>query len=187
MSRGAKREPGCARDPVGPAGHDVDDALRDRLVALDEPLRLTDVVVRDGDLSNLQLRGSELRRVAIERTRMLGVDAARAEAQDVRVSGASLQLALFTEATLTRVTFERVDLREAAFAGARLQDVLFADCRLDGADFREVRTRGCAVRGCTLDGAEGLAELLRGTSMPWPDVVHSAGALAQALGVTIED
>lgn len=150
-------------------------------------LQLADVVLRDVDLSNLVTRGAGLRRVAIERSRLLGLDLADSELRDVRITGSSLQLALLAGTDLQQVTFERVDLREATFAGARLQDVLFVDCRLDGADFREARTRGCALRDCSLDAVEGLAGLLEGTSMPWPDVVASAGALANALGVVIED
>ena len=111
---------------------------------------------------------------------------ADATLRDVRITGTSLQLALLAGATLHGVTFERCDLREASLAGARLQDVLFTDCRLDGADLREARTRGCALRGCTLDGVEGLAALA-GATMPWADVVASAGALAQALGIVVED
>jgi hypothetical protein len=43
------------------------------------------------------------------------------------------------------------------------------------------------MRGSTLDGLAGI-ESLRGLSMPWPDLVASAGALAGALGIgVVED
>jgi uncharacterized protein YjbI with pentapeptide repeats len=82
--------------------------------------------------------------------------------------------------------FERVNLAEASFQEARLQDVHFVDCRLTGADFRGASLRHCAISGTSLDGVLGI-EALRGVRMPWDDIVASAGALAAALGIEVED
>jgi uncharacterized protein YjbI with pentapeptide repeats len=107
--------------------------------------------------------------------------------QDVHVGGGTMMLASLEQSRLQRVVFDEVVLREASFAGARLDDVTFAGCDLAGADFRGARLRNCVMRGSTLDGLVGI-ESLRGLSLPWPDLVASAGALAGALGIgVVED
>ena len=107
------------------------------------------------------------------------------DVRDLRVVDSSLQLASFASATLRNVVFERVNLAEASFMHARLDSVAFVDCRLEGADFRHAQLTACAIRGASLDGVLGV-ESLRGLRMPWPDVLASAGALAAALGISIE-
>jgi uncharacterized protein YjbI with pentapeptide repeats len=84
------------------------------------------------------------------------------------------------------VAFEHVDLSEATFQEAWLENVRFLDCGLAGADFRGARCAGCLIRGASLNGVVGL-EALRGVRMAWEHVVASAAALAEALGIEIED
>ncbi len=79
----------------------------------------------------------------------------------------------------------RVDLTEASFMEAQFERVIFTDCKLAGTDFRGVKLKGCTIRGKSLDGILGL-DCLRGVTMPWVDLVDSAGALAAALGISIE-
>ena len=136
-------------------------------------------------LSNLDGREGLLTRVEIRRSQLVGFGFDRGEVRDLRVADSSLQLASFTSATLHNVVFERVNLAEASFMDARLEAVAFVDCRLPGADFRDARLSSCAIRGASLDGVLGV-ESLRGVRMPWADVLSSAGALAAALGITIE-
>ena len=148
-------------------------------------LTLIDVVLDGCGLSNVDGREGLIRRVEIRRSQLVGFGFSRAEIRDLRVVDSSLQLASFTSTALHNVVFERVNLAEASFTDARLEAVAFIDCKLAGADFRDARMSSCAIRGASLDGVVGV-QSLRGTRMPWPDVLSSAGALAAALGITIE-
>lgn len=148
-------------------------------------LMLADVILRGCAMSNVDGREGRLSRVEVHRSQFVGFGLSRGEVRDLRVVDSSLQLASFASATLRHVVFERVNLAEASFMHARLESVAFVDCRLQGADFRHARLTGCAIRGASLDGVLGI-ESLRGVQMPWPDILASAGALATALGISIE-
>lgn len=149
-------------------------------------IRLRDVILRDCDLSNLTGReGAELTRVAVRESRLIGIGLAGGKLRDLGVLDSMLSLASFAFAELRDVSFERVSLREASFMDARLEGVSFIDCQLEGADFRGVSLKNCLVRGSSLEGVIGV-ESLRGLTMPWSDVLASAGALAAAAGIEIE-
>ena len=148
-------------------------------------LTLADVLLRDCGMSNLDGREGRLSRVEVHRSQLVGFGLSRGDVRDVRVVDSSLQLASFASASLRNVVFERVNLAEASFMHARLESVAFVDCRLEGADFRGAKLAGCVIRGASLDGVLGV-ESLSGLRMPWPDLLSSAGALAGALGISIE-
>jgi len=148
-------------------------------------LTLTDVILRDCGMSNVDAREGRVTRVEVHRTQLVGFGLDRGEIRDLRVVDSSLQLASFASATLRNVVFERVNLAEASFMHARLESVAFVDCRLQGADFRHAKVAGCAIRAASLDGVLGV-ESMRGLRMPWPDILASAGALALALGIDVE-
>ncbi len=148
-------------------------------------LSLTDVVLRDCDLSNVDGRGGLIRRVECRESRLVGFGLSEGKIQDLRVVDCSLMLASFAFAGLRSAVFEGVNLTEASFMQARLEAVQFIDCNLAGADFRGAKLRDCVIRGSSLDQVLGV-ESLSGVSMPWSDVVGSAAALASALGIAIE-
>ncbi len=148
-------------------------------------LSLTDVVMHDCGMSNVEGREGQLTRVEVHRSQFVGFGLTGGDVRDLRVVDSSLQLASFASARLRNVVFERVNLAEASFMHARLDSVAFVDCRLEGADFRHAKLTACLIRGASLDGVLGV-ESLRGLRMPWPDVMASAAALATALGITIE-
>lgn len=156
------------------------------VVAADIPgLRLTDVVLHACDLSNVDGREGSLRRVEIHNSRLTGFGLAGGAAQDLRVQDSSLTLATLAFSKLKGVVFERVDLTEASFMDSQLDRVAFIDCKLAGTDFRRAKLTSCMIRGSSLEGILGI-ESLRGLSMPWIDVLESAGALAAALGINID-
>lgn len=156
------------------------------LGARDAPgLTLTDVALRDCDLSNVDGREGSLRRVEIHNSRLVGFGLAGGTAQDLRVMNSTLALASLAFAQLRNVIFDRVDLAEASFMEARLEHVEFVDCRLGGTDFRGATFKDCAIRGTSLDGVLGV-DSLKGVPMRWPDVVASTAALALALGIAVE-
>jgi uncharacterized protein YjbI with pentapeptide repeats len=149
-------------------------------------LRLRDVALSDGDLSNIAAHeGAVLTRVAVRNSRLIGVGLGGAKLRDVSFVDCMLSLGSFAFAELRDVTFERVNLREATFIDARLEDVSFIDCQIEGADFRGVTLHNCLMRGSSLEGVVGVASL-RGLTMPWSDLVASTGALAGAAGIAIE-
>lgn len=148
-------------------------------------LHARDAVLTDGDLSNVVARGAHLHRVELRNCRLVGLALLEAELEHVRVAGGTMMLAALGHSRLHRVVFEGADLREASFVGADLTQVAFEGCALEGADFRDARLSACAIRGSSLDGVIGIASL-RGVAMPAADVVASAGALADALGIVVE-
>jgi hypothetical protein len=102
----------------------------------------------------------------------------------------------------------RIRLRESELRGVRIDadhapglelvDVVLRGCSLTNVDAREGFLRRVVVQGSRLVGfglsggeAADLSVLgvdsLRGLQMPWEDVLASAGALATALGIAIED
>jgi uncharacterized protein YjbI with pentapeptide repeats len=148
-------------------------------------LTITDAILRECGLSNIDGREGFLRRVELRRCQLVGFGLGRGEIRDLRAVDCSLELASFAGASLHGVIFERVNLVEASFMEARLAGVVFSDCRLTGTDFRGAKLSGCAIRGSSLDDVLGV-ESLGGVRMPWPDVLASAAALAAALGIAIE-
>ena len=148
-------------------------------------LLLTDALLRDCDLSNVDARGGSIRRTEVRQSRLVGFSVSEGTVQDLRVLDTSLALASFAFAKLRNVVFERVNLAEASFMQARLEAVEFIDCVLAGTDVRGAQLEGCVIRGASLDGVLGV-DSLAGLAMPWADVVASAAALASALGIAVE-
>jgi uncharacterized protein YjbI with pentapeptide repeats len=149
-------------------------------------LQLSDVILHDCDFSNVQGRGGAITRVVITQSRFVGFDLSEGRVDDLRVSNASMTLASFARAGLQSVVFDGVNLAEASFMDARMNAVAFINCNLVGADFRGAKIKGCAIRGSSLDGILGI-DSLSGLAMPLPDLLESAGALAGALGIKVED
>lgn len=146
---------------------------------------LSDVVIRSCDLSNLDAREGSIRRVDIHGSRLTGLSLSAATLSDLIVRASSLKLASFAFARLRRVAFEEVDLTEASFMQAHLEQVAFSKCSLTCVDFRGAKFKDCVIRGSSLDTIIGI-DSLAGVTMPWPDLLASAAAMASALGITIE-
>jgi uncharacterized protein YjbI with pentapeptide repeats len=148
-------------------------------------LLLSDVVLRDCDLSNLHSHHGSIRRTEIRGSRLVGFTFTEGRLQDLHAFDTTMAYASLAYCQLKRVVFERVILRDASFLGARLQSVAFVACDLAGADFRGASLQACTMRESSLEGVIGV-DSLRGLEMPWSDVVASAGALAAALGIAVE-
>lgn len=161
-----------------------------RAVALGEGT-VNDFLIRDTrlrgcDLSNVAARRGEIRRVASVESKLIGFALIEGELGDARFEGGSAMLSSFAHAKLRRVEFHGVNLREAVFVSAELDSVLFQDCDLTGADFRGAQLRNCVIRGSSLDGVSGV-ESMRGLAMPWPELLDSAGTMAAALGISVDE
>ncbi len=75
-------------------------------------------------------------------------------------------------------------MAECDFYAATLSDVLFERCELQKARFSSARMKRVELRGCDINGLEGV-EALRGVRMPWNDVLENAPLFAAALGLEI--
>jgi uncharacterized protein YjbI with pentapeptide repeats len=158
------------------------DLSASRLLAL----RITDATLKACELANVDASGAALLRVGIASCRLTGIRFTEAALRDVTISGSRVDLATFGFSKLTRVTFEDCNLTQSAFLDATLEDVRFHGCDLTAADFRGARTTRCEFRDSRVDELEG-AECLRGSAMPWPDIVAAASVFADALGIAVID
>ena len=165
---GEPAELALGRDELG-AGASISEA---RLVDVDingarvAGLRLADVVVDRGNLSNLAAPELSVRRVVVNGARLTGAQWTRGTISDTVFRDCRIDLATFAGTTFERATFDGCDLTEADLAGVRIDR--------------------CELRDCTLDGLTGL-ERLRGAAMPWADIVGNAALLAAALGIRVLD
>lgn len=149
-------------------------------------LHLVNVEIRGADLANAAMAGGGLQRARIAGTRMTGAALSEASLRDVALADTRLDLASFAEARLDRVAFVGCDLREASFSEARLRDVRFERCDLSGAEFHRAALQRVELAGCELTGLRSLSDL-RGATLPWPDIVGSAGLFAAALGIGVTE
>jgi hypothetical protein len=147
---------------------------------------LRDATLERVDLSNLRVIGVLLERVELRGCRLTGLQLAESTIRDVVLSGCHLDLCAFRVCRFERVVFRDCRMAEADFVEAQLSSVVLEQCDMRGADFSHATFRRSELHGCRLEGAVAL-ERLRGTAMPWPDVVGLAGELAQAIGIGILD
>jgi uncharacterized protein YjbI with pentapeptide repeats len=146
--------------------------------------RLRDVAVERGNLANLVAPECALRRVTVTGARMTGVQWTRGSISDVVFRDCRIDLATFAGTTFERVRFEGCLLQQAELREALLRSARFEHCDLTEADLTGLRIDGCELRSCTLDGLAG-AERLRGSAMPWGDIVGHAGLFASTLGIRL--
>ena len=128
-----------------------------------DSLRLTDVVVRDCDLSGMVADGASFTRVRFVGCRLTGLVLSDARLTDVSFEDCHADLINLRMARLQRVRLSATRCRQADFLEARV-----ADLSTDGVD----------LRGATLDRAQFSAADLRGSDL---EDVHGATALRGAI------
>ena len=150
-------------------------------------LELTDVELHGCDLANLRAgpRGGWIR-VRATNCRMTGLTFSDGVLRDVSLHGCRIDLASFGGSRLQRVTFDECDLSQTDFLEAELDGVRFTGCQMAATDLRGARLHRCELRSNRLDGLLGV-DRLRGSAMPWVDIVGAAGLWAQALGIAVLD
>jgi uncharacterized protein YjbI with pentapeptide repeats len=147
-------------------------------------VHLHDAELLGADLANVDLAKGHLDRVVLKDCRLTGAQLIETTVKDAVFTGCRLDFAVLATARLDRVRFERCDLREVSLEGAQLRDVRFESCDLSRATLDGSRHTRVLLEGCRLEGVRSLQDL-RGTAMPWPDVVDQAEALAAALGISV--
>src|SRR5438067_3995237 len=145
---------------------------------------LVDAAVVDADWANRQARGAVARRAELRRCRLTGAELAEAALTDVTFEDCRLDLAGLRIAKLERVVFRDCRMAECDLYEASLTDVLFERCELREATLTGVKIKRVELRGCDLTGLHG-AEAMRGTRMPWNDVLENGPLFATALGLEI--
>jgi uncharacterized protein YjbI with pentapeptide repeats len=147
-------------------------------------VHLHDAELVGADLANVDLTKGHVDRVVAKDCRLTGAQLIETTIKDVAFVGCRLDFAVLAEARLDRVRFERCDLQEVSLEGAQLRDVRFESCDLSRATLDRSRHQRVHLEGCRLEGVRSLQDL-RGTTMPWPDIVDRAAAFAAALGIAV--
>ncbi|MEO5575989.1 MAG: pentapeptide repeat-containing protein, partial [Gaiellaceae bacterium] len=147
---------------------------------------LADVVVRNGSWANLDAREATIVRLEATGLRGTGAQLPESELTDCTFVDCRLDLTSFRYGQLERIVFRDCRLDEADFLGATLRSVRFEGCVLARASLEESTFERCEIRNCELTDLTGV-DRLRGTRMPWPDVVQIAGLLAAASGIAVVD
>ena len=150
-----------------------------------DPVRMTDTIFEDCDLSGALFRRASLRRVEFRRCRMSGVAWPGAEFCDVRFVECKLDEAHFRMSKGERIEFTEcaaagIDFVEARWLGARL-----LRCDLTGAEFSNAK-HGARLHGSKLDSVLG-ATALAGAIIDSTQLVPLATGLFGGLGIVIDD
>jgi uncharacterized protein YjbI with pentapeptide repeats len=147
---------------------------------------VTDCVVENSNLANLQAEQSSWVRVQLSVLRMTGCHWTDGLLRDVRVTESRLDLASFRFTDFVRVRFERCNLTGADFVKADLSGAQFIGCDLTGAQFSQATMDGTRFARCALAGIGGVTSW-NGAIVRADDLVSLSHTLAAALGIRIED
>ena len=147
---------------------------------------LCDVALERVDLSNLRGVRVLVERATLRGCRMTGIQLAESTIRDTLLEGCRIDLAAFRMTRFERVVLRDCILRETDFVEAQLSSVVFERCDLAGVDLSHATFGLSRLIDCRYDGMVG-AERLRGTAMPWPDIVSLAPELAAAVGIAVLD
>jgi uncharacterized protein YjbI with pentapeptide repeats len=145
---------------------------------------LRDVALERVDLANVRAVGVLVERATLRGCRMTGMQMAESTIRDTLFEGCRIDLAAFRMTRFERVVLRDCVLREADLVEAQLSSVVLERCDLAGVDLSHATFARSQVADCRYEGLIG-AERLRGTTMPWPDVLALAPELAAAVGIAV--
>jgi hypothetical protein len=149
-------------------------------------LRLTDVVIEDGELSGAMLDEAILTRVEVRGCRMSGLVLSRAKLWDVVFVRCRMDEASFRMVKAERVVFDECDLRRADFYDASLPGAVLRRCDLTEVELSRADLRGARLHGSTLLDLRG-AGSLTGAVIDPSQVVPLSASLLAALEITVDD
>ncbi len=150
-----------------------------------DPLALTDVRIRRGDVSNAVWEGVTARRVEIEGCRAVGWRVIIDFAEELVIQGCRWDHGgIFLGRTKGTVVF-----KDCSFAGTTLRGdfsrVLFEGCDLAGAELGVSAAAGCDLRTSRLSGARGLLTL-KGARITPGQAIEIADLLAAEAGFRLD-
>jgi uncharacterized protein YjbI with pentapeptide repeats len=149
------------------------------------------VRVAGASLPTLTATGLSFREAVLARLDVTGGRLINLSFTDVELDACSLATVDARSGAMRRVVARGCRMTGLLWTEGGLRDVVlravrFVDCDLTGADLTGARLAHCELLGCTLDDLRGTASL-RGSRMPWPDILAAAGTFAEALGVGVLD
>jgi uncharacterized protein YjbI with pentapeptide repeats len=149
---------------VAAAEKKLTEAMQRQLSLLEPPIKppMTPAALRAGlisdkDLSGLDMKKSDLRKMQLSYRKLIGADFSECDLSDARLQGCDLRNADFTNAKLINTILYEADLRGANLQNAILNKTDFSQARLEGADFRGAKFEDVEFRA-TYD-----------KSTQWPD------------------
>lgn len=146
-------------------------------------LRLTDVIFRGCDLSNLDLTACSTQRCAFIDCKAVGLLLAGARLRHVTMTGCNLQLANLSGCSCTGAAFSDCDFSGGALQGCSLGKAALTDCRLIQVNLTGTSLSGIDLTSCQLDGLSLNGEELRGAVV----TPYQAAELAKFLGLVIRE
>jgi uncharacterized protein YjbI with pentapeptide repeats len=147
---------------------------------------LQDVLLERVDLANLRGVRVLVERATFRGCRMTGIQLAESTVRDALFESCQIDLAAFRMTRFERVVLRDCVLREVDLVEAQLSSVVLERCDLTAADLSHATFARSELHGCRCDGLVG-AERLRGTAMPWADVIALAPELAASVGIAVLD
>lgn len=143
---------------------------------------IRDTVFDSCDLSNIDLSGSILRRVAFLNCKLVGAKLAEARLDQVLFAGCPAKYANFTLAACKGVGFENCDLEGASLQELKQEGLYFKDCSLIAASLFRTPLKGLDFTTDQIAGFQVAAEDLKGALV----TPYQACELAGLLGLIVK-
>lgn len=166
-----------------------DECILERVLSVGaqlEKLGMSDVLLKNCDLSAAKCAESSWIRVKTDGARMVGTDISQSTIKDVVFEGCKLDMANFRFAKLTRVAFKDCSLAETDFQGAQFAHVTFENCTLTKTEFANCTLKQLDLRTSQLMDIRGW-QFLKGAVIDSLQLTNVAPQLAHELGLKIEE
>jgi uncharacterized protein YjbI with pentapeptide repeats len=201
--------PGRIHDVVGLA--DRADLFQSRILGLSGSVdarhsQLSECVIAPASVDRLDLTGTSMVDVEVEKLRATEMIARSGRWRSVRITGGRIGTLDLADAELDAVELREVRVDYLTLGGARVSDLLVAGCRIRALDLPnakverasfvdctadEVDTRGLRAQHLDLRGLDALQYLdptsLRGATLAERQAVDLGPAFARALGIQLAD
>ncbi|HKM84138.1 MAG TPA: pentapeptide repeat-containing protein [Candidatus Acidoferrum sp.] len=135
------------------------------------------------NLSGIDARGADLRRVNFAQAKLIGANFSKADLSRVRLDGANLQQAILNSTNLEEAVVTHADLRGATLNGAQLKRAVVAGSNLEqarlqlaglhGADLSEVRAKLADFTSAVITEVELSEADLSNARLQSADLSHS--------------
>ncbi len=185
-------------DPESDGGSDFPDLIIDDTISDTEihdadlsgsklgPLTLSNVVLRQVDLSNASLQRLVVRRGLWRTCRAMGVRLSIDLASDLSIEDSRFDYAVIGLQQVKGIAvFSSCTFREATISGD-LSNTVFLDCEFIETEFRATRATKCDLRTSRLTSARGLLSL-RGATISTEQAVAISGLLATEAGLVVAE
>ena len=184
---GAEDGPDLMDGPADLGGVEIRESLLQGLrlsSARADSLRLTDVELRDCDLSGLVADGASLTRVRFVGCRLTGLVLSAARLTDVSFEDCHADMINLRMARLARVRLSGTRGRQADFHEAQVSDLSTEGADLRGTNFERAQLAAADLRGADLEDLRG-ASALRGALISPEQVLGVGLALIGETGIRV--